>query len=37
MNSWLEDPFKSVIGGTIILVAVGASLLLGIAAVDLFV
>ena len=34
---WLECPFRSVVAGTGLMFAVGASLVLGIAAVDLFV
>ena len=37
MQNWIEDPFKSVIGGTILVFAVCGTLMLGISAVDLFV
>jgi hypothetical protein len=37
MSDWLHDPFKAVILGTILLIAVGGALSGGMSLVDLFV
>ena len=37
MNEWLEDPFKAVIGGTILIGVVCGALMLGISVVGAFV
>lgn len=37
MSNWLEDPFKTVLLGTGLVLAVGGALALGMSVVDLFV